>query len=218
MRRIVTTAFVSLDGVMQAPGGPHEDPTRGFAFGGWMFPLGDDVTGGWIGEAFARPFDLLLGRRTYDIFAAHWPYMPKDDPIAAPFNAVTKYVATHEPETLAWQNTQWLGEDAIASLSRLKTQDGPDLITQGSSELIHQLLAAGLVDELNLLIFPLLLGKGKRLFDDATMPASLKLDGTRQSPTGTIIATYTPAGPVKVGSFASPTPSEAELKRRRELR
>ncbi|MBN9036586.1 MAG: dihydrofolate reductase [Rhizobiales bacterium] len=218
MRRIIAAAFLSLDGVMQAPGGPEEDPTGGFAFGGWVFPLGDEVTDAAIGETFGRPFDLLLGRRTYDIFAAHWPFIPADDPIAGPFNAVTKYVATHRPDSLVWENSEWLGPDAIARIAELKQTDGPDLLTQGSTDLLHQLLAAGLVDELRLLTFPVLLGRGKRLFDDATAPAALRLTGSKVSTTGVVVATYEPAGPVRTGSFQLPDPSPAELERRRALR
>ncbi|TJX01203.1 MAG: dihydrofolate reductase, partial [Mesorhizobium sp.] len=144
MRKITTATFVSLDGVMQAPGGPEEDPVGGFEFGGWTFHYWDDVGGAFIGETFAKPFALLLGRKTYDIFAAHWPYQ-KDDPIADRFNAVTKYVATHQPDTLSWQNSQSLGDDVVATLRQLKQEDGPDLLIQGSSELIQTLLANDLI-------------------------------------------------------------------------
>jgi dihydrofolate reductase len=214
MRKIITATFVSLDGVIQAPGGPEEDPTGGFEFGGWTFHYWDDVTGAFIGEAFSRPFALLLGRKTYDIFAAHWPYQ-KNSPIADSFNAVTKYVATHRPDTLSWQNSQSLGSDVVAALRQLKQEDGPDLLIQGSSELIQSLLANDLIDEISLLIFPLVLGKGKRLFGSGAMPAAFKLNRSQASTTGVIMATYERAGEIKTGSFAQEQPSEAEMERRR---
>ncbi|WP_315924259.1 dihydrofolate reductase family protein [Mesorhizobium sp. SP-1A] len=218
MRKIKAATFVSLDGVMQAPGGPEEDPTGGFAYGGWMFHYADDTIGATIGETFAKPFDLLLGRFTYDIFAAYWPYAPADHPIAKSFNAVTKYVATHDPETMNWRNTKWLGKDPIATLREMKKEDGPDLVIQGSSELIQQLLPAGLIDEITLMIFPLTLGKGKRLFGSGTVPAGLKLTRSQTSSTGALIATYERGGEVRTGSFGQDTPSEAEIERRRKLK
>ncbi|TPM26478.1 dihydrofolate reductase family protein [Mesorhizobium sp. B2-3-4] len=213
MRKIIAATFVSLDGVMQAPGGPEEDPVGGFEFGGWTFHYFDEVAGAAMEEMFSKPFDLLLGRRTYDIFAAYWPY--QKDPIADVFNPATKYVATHRPETLAWENTQSLGSDVVAALRRLKHEDGPDLLIQGSGELIQTLLANGLIDEIRLMIFPLLLGKGKRLFGDDAMPGAFKLVGSQTSSTGVIMATYERGGEIKVGSFAQEEPSQAELERRR---
>ena len=218
MRKIICATFVSLDGVMQAPGGPEEDPTGGFRFGGWTFHYWDEVGGAAIGETFSKPFDLLLGRRTYDIFAAYWPYQPQDNPIAKPFNAVTKYVATHSPDTLNWHNSKPLGTDVIAALRQLKQEDGPDLLIQGSSDLIHQLLAADLIDEIRLFVFPLVLGKGKRLFDEGALPAGLKLTRSQVTTTGVIMATYERGGEIRTGSFAQETPSAAELERRRNLR
>ncbi len=217
MRKIVAATFVSLDGVMQAPGGPEEDPTGGFAFGGWTFPFWDEASGEAVGEIFAEPFDLLLGRRTYDIFAAYWPYADKDDSIAKAFNPARKYVATHRPESLAWENSEALGADIVAALRALKAQDGPRLLIQGSSDLIHQLLAAELIDELRLMIFPLVLGKGKRLFDDGTPPQTFRVAGIRTFSTGVIVARYEPAGAVATGSFGHENPSEAEIERRRTL-
>ncbi|MEW6633054.1 MAG: dihydrofolate reductase family protein [Pseudomonadota bacterium] len=213
MRKIVAATFVSLDGVMQAPGGPEEDPAGGFTLGGWTFHYWDDVMGAAMGETFGKPFALLLGRKTYDIFAAHWPY--QDDPIGEAFNAATKYVATHRPESLTWRNTQSLGPDIVATLRRLKQEDGPDLLIQGSSDLIQTLLANDLIDEIRLLIFPLVLGKGKRLFGGGAMPAAFRLASSQASTTGVIIATYERAGEIKVGSFAQEKPSDAELERRR---
>jgi dihydrofolate reductase len=164
MRRIVVATFTSLDGVMQAPGGPQEDPTGGFALGGWTAPHFDEALGASLGEIFGRPFDLLLGRKTYDIFAAHWPYVADpNDPIAGSFNKVTKYVASRSNPKLAWQNSRLLGKDVAASLRRLKGEEGPDLLVQGSSELLQTLWKNGLVDEFSVLIFPVVLGKGLRL-------------------------------------------------------
>jgi dihydrofolate reductase len=213
MRKIVAATFVSLDGVMQAPGGPEEDPVGGFTLGGWTFHYWDDVMGAAMGETFGKPFALLLGRKTYDIFAAHWPY--QNDPIGEVFNAVTKYVATHRPDSLTWQNTQSLGPDIVATLRQLRREDGPDLLIQGSSNLIQTLLANDLVDEIRLLIFPLVLGKGKRLFGDGAMPAAFRLTKSQTSTTGVIMATYERAGEIRTGSFAQDNPSEAELERRR---
>jgi len=213
MRKIIASTFVSLDGVMQAPGGPDEDPVNGFKFGGWVFPYADDTMGSVIGELFAKPFALLLGRKTYDIFAAHWPY--QDDDIARAFNPATKYVATHRPESLAWQNSQSLGSDIVASLRKIKQENGPDLLIQGSGNLIQTLLANALIDEMTVLTFPLILGKGKRLFEGGATPGALKLTRSAVSGTGIIIATYERNGEVRTGSFASDQPSEAELERRR---
>lgn len=216
MRHVIAAVFVSLDGVMQAPGGPEEDPTGGFTHGGWTFHYWDEMMGQAMGGILTPPFDLLLGRKTYDIFAGHWPYM-KDDPIAATFNAVTKYVATSSTAPLTWANSVALHNPA-ADVARLKQQDGPDLLLQGSSQLIQTLLAYGLIDRFNLLIFPLLLGKGKRLFGDGTVPAGLKLVDTKASTTGVILSTYVPAGTIQPGSFGLETPSDAELARRERMK
>ena len=204
MPRIIVAAFVSLDGVMQAPGGPREDTEGGFVHGGWVVPYVDEAFGNAMGELFSRPFELLLGRRTYDIFAAHWPRVPADSedrPLADLFNGITKHVATHRPESLAWQNSRELGDDVIATLRTLKQQDGPDLLTQGSSELVHQLFAADLVDEVRLLVFPVLLGKGKRLFADDGKPAAFRLENSLVSASGIVISRYGREGEVRTGSF-----------------
>lgn len=214
MRKIIAATFVSLDRVMQAPGSPQEDPVGGFKFGGWTFHYWDDVMGAAMGETFSKPFALLLGRKTYDIFAAHWPYQ-KNDPIADSFNAVTKYVATHRPDTLSWQNSQPLGSDIVATLRRMKQDDGPDLLIQGSSELIQTLLANDLIDEISLLIFPLVLGKGKKLFGSGAIPAAFKLTRSQASTTGVLMASYERSGEIKTGSFAPEQPSEAEIERRK---
>jgi dihydrofolate reductase len=216
MRKLVVGAFVSLDGIMQAPGGPQEDPTGGFEFGGWTAPYWDEVMGEAMGESFAKPFDLLLGRKTYEIFAAHWPYT--DEEPAARFNGATKYVATSRAGPLAWANSVRLEGGVPDAVARLKQEEGPDLVTQGSSVLVRSLLARGLVDSLNLLVFPVLLGKGKRLFGEETMPGALELVDSKTATTGVIIARYRPAGPVRTGSFAHAEPSAAELARRETMK
>ena len=219
MRKIRVSTFVSLDGVMQAPGGPEEDPTGGFAFGGWTFPHFDEASGSAMGEIFGRPFDLLLGRKTYDIFAAYWPYVTDPNhPIAGPFNKVTKYVASRAKPKLAWQNSRWLGEDAVAALKKLKGGDGPDLLVQGSGDFMQTLWKNALVDEFTVLTFPVVLGKGKRLFGSGTTPSGLKLIKSQSFPTGVIVANYLPDGAVKTGSFQHVEPSAAELERRRNLK
>ncbi len=218
MRRIIVATFTSLDGVMQSPGGPGEDPTGGFALGGWTPPHFDAALGASMGEIFGRPFDLLLGRKTYDIFAAHWPYVSDpNDPIAGLFNRVTKYVASRSSPKLSWQNSRWLGQDTVASLQTLKGEDGPDLLIQGSSELLQTLWKHGLVDEFSVLIFPVVLSKGKRLFGDGTVPVGLRLVKSQAYPTGVIVANYAPAGDVRTGDFQLAEPSKAELERRRKL-
>jgi dihydrofolate reductase len=227
MRKIVAGAFISLDGIMQAPGGPEEDPTGGFKFGGWVAPHFDDTLGAALDETFSAPFDLLLGRKTYDIFAAHWPHVEKNPEapgfdrgnaeIGKTFDRIAKYVATHSPDTLAWQNTEWLGKDVVEKLRALKQEDGPILLTQGSTVLIQELLAADLIDEFRLLILPLVLGKGKRLFGEGTIPAAFRCTKSSASPRGVLIANYQRAGEVQTGSFEFETPTEAELERRAKL-
>jgi dihydrofolate reductase len=213
MRKIIVGGFVSLDGVMQAPGGPEEDPTGGFAFGGWVAPYWSSETDGAIGAMFANPYDLLLGRRTYDIFAAHWPY--QDDEIGRQFNKITKYVATHRPDSLKWQNSEALTPDPVAALRTLKQSDGPDLLTQGSTELLHLLFANDLVDEMSLLTFPLVLGAGKRLFDDKSTPHAWEAFETKPLSNGVVFARYRHGCAVKTGSFADANPSPAEIERRK---
>lgn len=219
MRKVVATTFVSIDGVMQAPGGPEEDTDGGFKFGGWTFHYWDEMMGGIMDEAMREPFDLLLGRKTYDIFAAHWPFM-KDGPdqaIADSFNSITKYVASRSTPKLAWQRSQLLGSDVVAALRKLKAEDGPDLLVQGSGDFLQTLWKHGLVDELSVLTFPVLLGKGKRLFGDSVAPSGLKLVKAKSYPSGVIVANYVPDGDVKTGDFSLGEPSEAELERRRNL-
>ena len=203
MRKLIVAAMISLDGVVQAPGGPEEDTSGGFAHGGWVVPYADgsdEVMGG----AFSQPFELVLGRRTYDIFAAYWPHVPEDAryrDIADLFNGAVKHVATHHPATLEWQNSLALGPDIAAALRELKRGDGPNLLTQGSSELVRQLLATDLVDELRLLVYPVLLGRGKRLFDDHTRASAFRLEASKTSSTGVLITRYAREGEVRTGSF-----------------
>lgn len=218
MRKIIVASFTSLDGVMQAPGGPQEDPTGGFAFGGWTAPYFDEALGASMAEIFGRPFDLLLGRKTYDIFAAYWPYVgDPNGPIAGPFNRVTKYVASRSEPKLHWQNSRLLGKDVVAALKTLKSEDGPDLLVQGSSNLLQTLWKNRLVDEFSVLTFPLVLGRGKRLFGEGAAPSGLKLLTSQTYPTGVIVAKYAPAGEVRTGDFGAAEPSAAELERRRKL-
>jgi dihydrofolate reductase len=219
MRKLIVSTFVSLDGVMQAPGGPQEDTSGGFKFGGWLVPHMDETTGAAVGALFDKPFDLLLGRRTYDIFAGYWPYVQKDAKakdydagtaeMGRSFDRVTKYVATHRAMSLGWQNSKSLGSDPVAGVKALKKTDGPDLVVQGSASLIHQLLAADVVDVIQLLIFPVVLGKGRRLFDGSEAPVGLKLVETKASGSGVIIARYERAGEVKTGSFVFENPNAA---------
>jgi dihydrofolate reductase len=212
MRRVVTGMMTSLDGVIQAPGGPDEDPSGDFRFGGWVFPFWDEAGGEKWGETFARPFELLLGRKTYEIFAAYWPH--QDGAIADPFNAATKYVATSSTGPLAWANSVRLEGDVVDAVARLKQSEGPDLLTQGSATLVRSLLAAGLVDELLLLVFPVMLGKGKRWFGDDGKPGEWTLTESLVTTTGAFFGRYRPKGPVRTGSFAQTEPSAEELARR----
>jgi len=215
MRHVHAAAFVSLDGVMQAPGGPQEDPTGGFELGGWTVNYWDDVIGDVMAGIFGQPYDLLLGRKTYEIFAAHWPYI-ENDPFADALNNAKKYVATSSREPLQWQNSVAI-HDVSTDVSRLKREDGPTLLTQGSSQLLQTLLKHDLVDRIHLLIYPLVLGKGKRLFGDGVPPVALKHVKSQSFPTGVIVARYSPDGAVRTGDFGLADPSAAELERRRKL-
>src|SRR4051812_37803985 len=221
MRKLIVSAMISMDGVMQAPGTPDEDPTGDFKFGGWVAPLGDDaVFRKALGKLFAEPFDLLLGRRTYEIFAAFWPYAESSPnaEIAKTFNRITKYVATRKGVDLTWKGSVAL-RDAARDVAKLKREDGPALVTQGSTELVHALLAAGLVDEIRTFTFPLVLGKGKRLFGDGSQPRAFKLTHSAVSPNGIIAATYMRDGEVKTATVGGAhEPSAAELARRKKLK
>lgn len=202
MRQIKIQTFMSLDGVMQAPGGPEEDTSGGFELGGWSQPYWDDMMGEVMGQAMAEEYDLLLGRKTYDIFAAHWPNAGDDNPVTQKFNKATKYVATSAPDTLEWQNSQAITGDVAAAIAELKQGDGLPLSVQGSSQLIQTLLENRLADEFFVWTFPVVLGSGKRLLGNGAVPLGLELDNLKTSTTGVSMARYRAAGDVKIGSFA----------------
>jgi len=207
---------------MQAPGGPEEDPTGGFKYGGWSVGYWDDFMGKIMVEQMAKPFDLLLGRKTYEIFAAHWPYVKGDDPFAAKLNNAKKYVVSKTLKKLDWKNSTLIKGSIVQKIKRLKQQDGPELQVHGSGNLIQTLLKYDLVDEFRLKIYPVTLGKGKRLFAEGTIPAGFKLLYSKTSTKGVIIVTYERAGKVKTGTFAldfndRQKQTEAELARRKKL-
>jgi dihydrofolate reductase len=213
MRKLTGAFFQSLDGVIQAPGGPDEDPSGGFKFGGWVQPFWDEM--GPFEDVIMGEYDLLLGKRTYDIFAAYWPYN-QDNPIGEKFQRINKYVLTHSDEPLEWENSHRISGDTADAVAELKQSEGRDLLIQGSSTLYVPLLAAGLIDRLVLMTFPVLLGEGKRVFDGSEKPGTLKLVDHFVSNKGVVLTTYEPAGEVQTGSFATKEPSEAEIERRKE--
>lgn len=212
MRKIIVTTFMTMDGVLQAPGGQEEDRTNGFKWGGWSFPYGDDLTDNIVGKIMSTPFDLLLGRRTYEIFSAYWPY--KNDAIGEKFNRVNKYVVATTPIDVSWKGSVLINKDVVNELKKIKKQDGPDLLVWGSSRLIQTLLSNHLVDVLHTMIYPITLGEGKKLFNEGTVAQQWKLTESAVSTTGVIIASYVPDGEVKLGSFVPDEVSEAELARR----
>ena len=216
MRKIIAITHVTLDGIMQAPGGPEEDPRGGFTQGGWAMPYGDEAGGEAVGKIMSGEFDLLLGRRTYEIFAAYWPYAG-DNPIANAFNKATKYVVTHSLDRFDWVKTQPMKGDAVEEIRRLKASDGPELHIWGSSALLQTLIAAELVDEFRVWVYPLVLGQGKRLFEKGVPPRGLTLVESRSTPSGVLLNTYRPAGPLPRRSVDPEKPSAAELARRRKL-
>ena len=201
MRRLLVNTFLTLDGVMQAPGGPEEDRSGGFDHGGWSVNYWDERMGEVMGEALSRPFALVLGRRTYDIFAAHWPHASEEEG-AATFNEATKYVASRSNPTLEWANSELIEGDAAEGVAALKEEDGPELQVHGSSDLLQNLIRHGLVDEFRLWVFPVVVGSGKRLFGDGTSAAGLRLVDSTVSSTGVVMGTYEPAGELVTGSFA----------------
>jgi dihydrofolate reductase len=216
MRKLVVNTFLTLDGVMQAPGGPEEDPTGGFAHGGWSANHWDDDMVQRMSESMSKPFDLLLGRKTYEIFAAHWPYVT-DDPMADMLNSARKYVASTTLDKVEWSNSTLIGGDVAKGVAALKDESGPEIQVHGSGQLIQTLLKHDLVDEYRLWFFPVLLGEGKRLFADGTIPVGLKLGEATTTGTGVVIATYERAGELDYGSFALEEPTDAEVERRRRL-
>ena len=198
MRKIVLLEFLTLDGVIQAPGGPEEDTSGNFTYGGWTAPYFDDFAGKVMTEQMKQPFSLLLGRTTYEIFASYWPAHADQWPGV---NEATKYVVTNSPKTYAWSNTVVIHTDVVGELKKLKSQNGPDMQVYGSGNLAQTLLKNDLVDELWLKIFPITLGKGKRLFGDGTLPAAFTLTESKISPSGVLFANYKRSGEVKTGSF-----------------
>jgi dihydrofolate reductase len=204
MRKLIVFTFISLDGVVQSPGGPDEDPSGDFRLGGWIVPYADEAISQHLNEVLAQPFDLLLGRRTYDIFASYWPHVPADSKsrgIADLFNRVPKHVATHRSDALDWQHSHVLAGDLANAIRALKRQDGADLLTFGSGGMVRQLLAAGLVDELRLLTYPVMLGRGKRLFGDDALASAFTLTHSMSTPGGVIIARYVRDGEVRTATF-----------------
>jgi dihydrofolate reductase len=200
MRKIITTTFITLDGVMQAPGGPEEDTSTGFTHGGWQagIPM-DEMMGSTLSKAMAAPFEMLLGRKTYDIFASYWPHAKTDNEVAVPFNSTKKYVVTHTPFEPAWNNSVCITGDVVAKIEQLKKEEGPNLWVWGSGNLIQTLLEHNLIDQIQLWIYPLTIGSGKRLFAEGTQPATFKLVDSKISTTGVVLATYEPAGDLKTG-------------------
>jgi dihydrofolate reductase len=201
MRKLVVTTFLTLDGVMQAPGGPEEDPTGDFSLGGWSVNYWDDEMGEVMDKWMGQPFDLLLGRKTYEIFAAFWPHASEDQG-AKPLNEATKYVASRTLHSLEWKPSVLIEGDAAEGVAALKGEEGPELQVHGSGNLIQTLLRHELIDEFRLWTFPLVVGRGKRLFSDGTIPAGLRLVDSTLSSRGVMIGTYVPAGAIVTGSFA----------------
>ena len=215
MRKLTGAVFVSLDNIMQAPGGPEEDPTGGFDHGGWVAPFWAESMGPFE-TVIDGEYDLLLGKRTYDIFAAYWPYN-QDMGIGARFQRINKYVLTHSDAPLEWENSSKISGDAADAVRELKRSEGRDLLIQGSSTLYPPLLSAGLIDRLMLMTFPVLLGRGKSIFDGCQGPGRMNLADHFVSDSGVVITTYEPAGEVPTGSFETKAPSEAERRRREKL-
>jgi dihydrofolate reductase len=201
MSQLLVTTFLTLDGIMQAPGGPGEDDSGGFAHGGWSVNYWDDLMAQVMDEATSRPFAMVLGRKTYDIMAAYWPHASEETG-AKTWNEATKYVASRGHPTLEWSNSVLIEGDAADGLAALKKKDGPELQVHGSANLIQTLMRRNLVDRYRLWVFPVVIGSGKRLFSDGTIPSGLKLVDSTVSTTGVVIGTYEPAGEIVTGSFA----------------
>jgi dihydrofolate reductase len=217
MRKLIASTFVSLDGIMQAPGAPEEDPTGGFSFGGWTFNYWDEAMDASAAGFDGKDRELVLGRKTYEIFEAFWPYQSEDDPTARSLNAAKKHVASRTLKTLDWNNSTLLRGDVVSAITTLKTQPGPDLQIIGSGNLIQTLQAASLIDEYNVWTFPVVLGRGKRLFGETAKPSALKLVRSQISGTGVVMSTYAPEGDIQLGSFAKLEPSAKELVRRKKM-
>ncbi len=217
MRKLVVNTFMTLDGVMQAPGGPEEDPTGGFKYGGWSFNYWDELMNQVMGDSMKEPFELLLGRRTYEIFAAHWPFI-KNDPVADLFNKINKYIVSKSLNKVTWEKSFLIKDNVVDRIIKLKENEGPELQVHGSSNLIQTLMRNYLIDEFRLWIFPLIIGKGKKLFAEGTIPSNLRLIENKVSSTGVAISTFIPDGEIKTGSFALDSPTEAEIERRKKLK
>jgi dihydrofolate reductase len=220
-RDIVLNTFLSLDGVMQAPGGPDEDPSGAFTYGGWSVNYWDDMMGRIMDESMSKPFDLLLGRKTYEIFAAHWPFVPSDQPDAKAahrLNNAKKYVVSTTLSQAGWNNSTLINGDVVKEIGTLKNHEGHEIQVHGSSNLIQTLLKNDLVDACRLWMFPVVLGSGKRLFGEGAFPSGWKLTGSKVSTTGVLIAAYERAGEIEKGSFALETPTDAEIVRRKKTR
>jgi dihydrofolate reductase len=217
MRRLIASTFVSLDGIMQAPGGPEEDPTGGFELGGWMFNYWDEAMDLSASGFDGKDRELVLGRKTYEIFEAYWPYQAADDPTAMTLNAAKKYVASRTLTTLQWNNSTLLQGDVVSAIIDLKSQPGPDLQVIGSGNLLQTLQDASLADEYNVCTFPVVLRRGKRLFGENAKPFALRLVRSQVSNTGVVMSTYVPDGDIRPGSFATTEPSEKELDRRQRM-
>lgn len=202
MRKLVSSTFVSLDGVVQAPGGPEEDASGGFSLGGWTVPYFDETVGAFMDDLMGHPFDLVLGRRTYDIFAGYWPHAGEEEG-AKPLNDAVKHVASRSRPELAWERSQLLEGDVVEAVAALKAQDGPELQVHGSGDLLQTLWRAGLVDEVRLLTFPVVLGSGKRLFEGGAAPTAYELVSSRVSATGVVMTVHRAAGPPTTGTFGS---------------
>lgn len=200
MRKLIASTFVSLDGVMQAPGGPEEDPAQGFSLGGWTFAYWDEVMGQSMSGFDGNDRELVLGRRTYEIFAAYWPCQPQDHPIARTFNAARKHVASRTLKSLQWGNSSVLGGDVVSAIAALKVQPGHDLQIIGSGNLIQTLQVASLIDEYDVWTFPVVLGHGKRLFENGARPCALRLVASKVSTTGVVMSAYVPDGDVQLGT------------------
>ena len=216
MRKIIACEFLSMDGVIQAPGGPQEDTTGGFKWGGWTVDYWDDIMNEAMNKQLVEPYDLLLGRFTYDIFSAHWPYQ-ENDPMAETFDRIEKFVVSTKVIDLPWQNSTLIQGDVLKQLKAIKNQDAPDLVIFGSSKLVQTLLENQLVDILHAWIFPITLGKGKKLFSETGPAAQWKLINSIAATTGAVINTYVPDGEVKTGEMESIKVSDAELERRKKI-
>ena len=214
MRKLIASTFVSLDGVMQAPGGPEEDPNADFPFGGWTFPYWDEDTDISASGFDGKGRELVLGRKTYEIFEAYWPYQAADNPVAQSLNAGKKHVASRTLTKLGWNNSTLLRGDVAAAIAALKSSPGPDLQIIGSGHLIQALQAASLIDQYHVWTFPVVLGRGKRLFEAGAMAGALRLVASQTTKTGVVMSTYVPAGDIQLGSFVQNEPSAKELERR----